>query len=107
MKVRIGDQSLRIRLTEAEAKRLSEGDAVRTRLQLNAIDVFTVELTSWNLSIGEVHFGDKTLLVSIPVQNAQQFTHQQGYSYQSEQQVNPVSPLKFSVEIDLEKASQP
>ncbi|MFN5621024.1 MAG: DUF7009 family protein [Flavobacteriales bacterium] len=107
MKVRISDQSLRIRISPAEAQQLSEGNTLQTHLQLNTIDVFSVTLQSWNLSIGEVHAEEKSLMLSIPNAAAQDLAHQPGYTFSGEQQNEPSAPLKFSVEIDLEKAPQP
>jgi hypothetical protein len=106
MKIRISDQTLRMRLTKDEALSLQRGAHVVTSLQLNFIDVFEIELHSWNLSIGEVHFEKNKLKASIPHSAAKQLSHENGYVYRCEQQASQASALILEVEIDLQKVKQ-
>ena len=104
MKIRIGDQSLRLRISAAEAEALHQGKEITTTLHFNAIDVFEVVLRSWNLSIAEVLYEGHKLTVSIPVVASQLLVNTRGYIFRSEQHGADASPLMLEVEIDLEKA---
>jgi hypothetical protein len=103
MKIRIGDQSLRVRLFKEEAMQVYEGNAVFTELRLNAIDVFTIELRSWNLTIAEIHFEDHQLHISIPEEAAHHIATQAGYCYRFDSPSDAAKPVKLTVEIDFEK----
>jgi hypothetical protein len=105
MKIRISDQSLRIRLSEEEVQRLCEEEVISTTIQLNAIDSFKVELGVWHLKIGEVQTAKNSLLVSIPQTAAQSMLQEKGYIYSCEQEVTGNSALQLEVEIDLQKAT--
>jgi hypothetical protein len=104
MKIRIGDQSLRVRISAAEAEALHQGKEITTTLHFNAIDVFEVVLRTWNLSIAEVHYQANQLTASIPLEASQHLVTTRGYTFRSEQQGADGKPLSFEVEIDLEKA---
>jgi hypothetical protein len=104
MKIRIGDQSLRIRLSMEEARTLAKESIVTTSLCLNAMDNFEIELRPWHLEIGEVHTERNKLTASIPLTAARRLHEEKGYSFQCEQEVSGLPPLRLEVEIDLQKA---
>jgi len=104
MKIRISDQSLRIRLTIEEAQALEKGAFITTSLHLNAIDDFRIELHMWHLNIGEVHSEKNKLSVSIPQQAVRQLAHETGYLFRCEQESHEHPALTLEVEIDLQKA---
>lgn len=104
MKIRMGDQSLRMRLSPEEAQALKKEAFISTRLQLNHIDSFEIELRTWHLSIGEVHAEKNKLIASIPIEAAGHLLDIQGYTFRSEQLVGMKNALILEVEIDLEKA---
>lgn len=104
MKIRIGDQSLRLRISAAEAEALHNGKELTTTLRLNAIDVFEVVLRTWNLSIAEVQYQANQLTASIPLEASHHLVNTRGYTFDSRQQGADGAPLSFEVEIDLEKA---
>jgi hypothetical protein len=105
MKIRIGDQSLRVRISAAEAEALHQGKEITTTLHFNAIDAFEVVLRTWNLSIGEVHYQANQLITSIPLEASQNLANTRGYTFRSEQLGANGTPLSFEVEIDLVKAT--
>jgi hypothetical protein len=107
MKIRLGDQSLRIRITLAEAAKLSNGENITASIRLSAIDEFEVELSCWNLSIAEVHLEPKKLIAYIPESAAIQLSQERGFTLQQEQNADSGNPLKLEIEIDLEKGKQP
>jgi hypothetical protein len=107
MKVRIGDQSLRVRISPHEAEALERGAHLSVNLRLNVIDTFSLELHAWHLSIAELHSESNLLKLSIPREAAQQLVAERGYSFRSEQPSGNQNPLLIEVEIDLEKAKNP
>ena len=103
MKIRISDQSLRIRLSQEEAQSLHSGATLSTRLCLNALDEFELELKTWHLAIGEVSTERNKLTVSIPLEAAHQLATIPGCRYISEQAAENNKPLQLEIEIDLAK----
>jgi hypothetical protein len=103
MKIRISDQSLRIRLSTDEAMALEKGAIITSTLRLNTIDVFAVELKTWHLTIGEVHSGQNKLIVSIPQDAAEKLVREPQFIFLSEQGAETQTPLSLEVEIDLQK----
>jgi hypothetical protein len=104
MKIRISDQSLRVRLSKEEAIQLHAGSTITTELRLNTIDVFAIELRSWNLTIAEIHFEDNHMLISIPMEAAQQIAITPGYTYLFDAFGDAKDAMNLAVEIDFEKA---
>jgi hypothetical protein len=104
MKIRISDQSLRIRLTADEALALEKGAFITTSLRFNTIDLFEVELHNWNLTIAEVQSEKNKLIVSMPPDAVRKLVHEPGYLFQYEQENGAETALKLEVEIDLQKA---
>ena len=107
MKVRLSNQSLRIRITSAEAEMLSNGEEIVLSLQLGYIDSFEVILKCWNLTVAEVCMEPKKLIASIPESVARQLMNEHGYCFNQQQETDSGSPLMLQVEVDLEKAKQP
>jgi hypothetical protein len=107
MKVRLSNQSLRIRITPAEAEMLSIGEEVLVTLHLGLIDSFEVILKCWNLTLAEVGMEPKKLIVSIPESVAMQLISERGYCFNQRQETDSGSPMFLQVEVDLEKAIQP
>jgi hypothetical protein len=103
MKIRISDQSLRVRLSGEEAMQLSEGQTLQTTLRLNAIDSFEFALQSWHLAIGEVHEEPGRLLISIPTEAAQRLATERDYRFTTQQNTDSIQPLVITIEIDLQK----
>jgi hypothetical protein len=103
MKIRISDQSLRIRLSQEEAQSLHSGATLSARLCLNALDEFEFELKKWHLAIGEVNAERNKLIASIPLEAAHQLASTRGYIFRSEQAADKNKPLELEIEIDLAK----
>ncbi len=103
MKIRISDQSLRIRLSQQEADSLYAGATLSTRLSLNALDEFEFELKTWHLAIGEVNAERNKLIASIPLEAAHQLATIPGYRFIAEQATDNNKPLELEIEIDLAK----
>jgi hypothetical protein len=106
MKIRISDQSLRIRLSTDEAIALEKGAFITTVLQLNSIDRFEVELSTWHLTIGEVQREPNKLLIFIPHIATQKLLNEPGFMFHCEQESQSPSPLRLEVEIDLQKVKR-
>jgi hypothetical protein len=107
MKIRISEQSLRVRLSSEEATALNEGETLRTNLRLNAIDTFEVILQPWHLAIGEVHAEAEGLRISIPTEAARRLALEHDYIFTERQPADSAHPLVISIEIDLQKKPQP
>lgn len=105
MKVRISEQSLRMRLAEVDLERLCSEETISVQLQLDAVDSFKIELRAWHLEISEIHRSNKTLVVSIPLTAVQHMLHEKGFAYRCEQEVHGAKALLLEVEIDLQKSS--
>ena len=103
MKIRISDQSLRIRLSQQEAQSLHAGATLSTHLCLNALDEFAFDLKTWHLAIGEVNSERNKLTVSIPLEAAHQLATIPGYRFIAEQSADNNKPLQLEIEIDLAK----
>jgi hypothetical protein len=106
MKIRLGNQSLRIRISLREAEMLCNRETVSASLRLSPIDEFEFELSCWNLSIAEVHLEPKKLIASIPEGAAIQLMRERGFTFRQEQMADTDNPLKLEVEIDFEKAER-
>jgi hypothetical protein len=104
MKIRISDQSLRVRISAEEANALEKGAFISTSLRINAIDTFEFELRTWNLNIGEVHSEKHKLVASIPHPAAHQLATDKGFVYRCEHTSGTLPDLTLEVEIDLQKA---
>jgi|LauGreDrversion4_2_1035121.scaffolds.fasta_scaffold335918_2 hypothetical protein len=104
MKVRISNQSLRIRITAAEAETLNKGEEIVASLHLGFIDSFEVILKCWNLTVAEVCMEPKKLIASIPENSARQLMSEHGYRFNQHQETDSGTPLMLQVEVDLEKA---
>ena len=104
MKVRLSNQSLRIRITAAEAETLTKREEIVVSLHLGLIDSFEVILKCWNLTVAEVCMEPKKLIASIPENVARQLMNEQGYRFNQHQETDSGSPLMLQVEVDLEKA---
>jgi len=103
MKVRLSNQSLRIRISSEEAEQLIKGEEIISSLKLNVIDSFEVILKSWKLSIGEISLEAKKLIASIPESATTSLLKERGYSFQQQQETDIENPLIWVVEVDLEK----
>ena len=103
MKIRISDQSLRIRLSQQEAQSLHAGATLSIHLCLNALDEFAFDLKTWHLAIGEVNSERNKLTVSIPMEAAHQLATTSGYIFRSEQAADIKKSLELEIEIDLTK----
>ena len=107
MKVRLSNQSLRIRITSAEAEVLCNGEEIVVSLHLGFIDSFEVILKCWNLTVAEVSMESKKLIAYIPESVAAQLMSERGYCFNQQQEAENNSPLLLQIEVDLEKAKQP
>jgi len=105
MKIRISDQSLRVRLSSKEALLLERGDELNASLTFSAIDQFVFELRTWNLTIGEVHLEKNKIIASIPATAATSLAHERGYCFTCEQLSDSKPALQLEIEIDLEKTA--
>ena len=103
MKIRISDQSLRVRISRDEARALCVGQTISTTLRLNTIDRFEVALQTWHLTIGEVISEAASLVISIPIAAASKLAEENDYIFSCQQPSDSSSPLVLSVEIDLQK----
>lgn len=103
MKIRISDQSVRVRISRDEAIALCEGQTIATTLRLNTIDRFEVALQTWHLTIGEVISEASRLVISIPVASASKLAEENDHLFSCQQPTDNSSPLVLSVEIDLQK----
>jgi hypothetical protein len=104
MKVRLSNQSLRIRISSSETAMLNKGEEIITSLNLSIIDSFEVILRCWNLTVAEVCMEPKKLIVSIPESVAMQLRSERGYCFNQQQDTDNGSPMFLQVEVDLEKA---
>jgi hypothetical protein len=107
MKVRLSNQSIRIRITSAEAETLVNGEEIVVSLHIGFIDSFEVILKCWNLTVAEVCLEPKKLIASIPENVARQLMNEDGYCFHQHQETDSGRPLMLQVEVDLEKAKQP
>jgi hypothetical protein len=105
MKIRISDQSLRVRLSGQEGLMLEKGNALSASLTFSAIDQFIFELRTWNLTIGEVHLEKNKIIASIPATAAASLAHERGYCFTCEQLSDSEPALQLDIEIDLEKTT--
>lgn len=103
MKIRISEQSLRIRLSQQEAESLHAGATLSTSLSINALDQFAIELKAWHLAIGEVNTERNKLIASIPQEAAHQLATNPGYRFITEQAADNNKTLELEIEIDLAK----
>ena len=103
MKIRISEQSVRVRLSREEAQALCDGQTISTTLRLNTIDRFEVALQTWHLTIGEVITEASSLVISIPMAAASKLAKENDYIFSCQQPSDSSSPLVMSVEIDLQK----
>ena len=102
MKLRIRDNSIRLRLTRSEVERANSDGLVKGQVQFAGSNSFSYVLESSPATVKpEAHISNNVLTVRIPQLDVKQWAESEKVSISSEQSVDDGGQLKILVEKDF------
>ena len=102
MKLRIRDNSIRLRLSKTEVDTVNSDGLVRGQVQFAGSNSFTYVLESSPATVKpEAHFSNNVLTVRIPQLDVKQWAESERVSISSEQNLDEKEHLKILVEKDF------
>lgn len=102
MKLRILDDSLRLRLTRTEVDVVSTDGLVRGRVHFAGTNTFDYVLESSPATVKpEAHISNNVLTIRVPTMDIQNWAGSEQVSIISEQVLNDGDPLKILIEKDF------
>ena len=102
MKLRILDNSIRLRLTRSEVQAASSEGLVRGRVRFAGSNAFDYVLESSPATVKpEAHFSNNVLTVRVPVMDIRKWADSEQVSIRSEQGLDDGGQLKILVEKDF------
>lgn len=102
MKLRILDDSLRLRLTRTEVDVVSTDGLVRGRVHFAGTNTFDYVLESSPATVKpEAHISNNVLTIRVPTMDIQNWASSEQVSIISEQVLNDGDPLKILIEKDF------
>lgn len=102
MKLRIRDNSIRLRLSKTEVDTVSSDGLVRGQVQFAGSNSFTYVLESSPATVKpEAHFSNNVLTVRVPQLDVQQWAESEQVSISSEQDLDESENLKILIEKDF------
>ena len=102
MKLRILDNSIRLRLTRSEVQAASSEGLVRGRVRFAGSNAFDYVLESSPATVKpEAHFSNNVLTVRVPVMDIRKWAESDQVSIRSEQGLDDGGQLKILVEKDF------
>jgi len=102
LKLRILDDSLRLRLTRAEVDVVSTDGLVRGRVHFAGTNTFDYVLESSPATVKpEAHISNNVLTIRVPTMDIQNWASSEQVSIISEQVLNDGDPLKILIEKDF------
>lgn len=102
MKLRIRDNSIRLRLTQSEVETIKNDDLVRGRVQFAGSSTFDYVLESSPATVTpEAHVSNNVLTVRVPQMDISQWAESDKVSILSEQNLGDGGHLKILVEKDF------
>lgn len=104
MKIRIAQNSLRIRIKQDELIALSKGESIQVQLRFSIYDSLLIELVPWNLEILEGKSEHGKITVNIPLSFAENWPNNPKQPIEVNQSNGTSQSLNILVEQDLERA---
>jgi hypothetical protein len=102
VKLRIRDNSIRLRLTQTEVDKAKNEGLVRGRVQFSGSNSFEYVFESSPATVKpEAHMSNNVLTVRIPRLDVQRWAESEQVSIESEQNLNDGDQLKILVEKDF------
>lgn len=102
MKLRVLDNSIRLRLTQAEVLAVSTDGLVRGRVRFAGSNTFDYVLESSPATVKpEAHLSNNVLTVRIPVMDIKQWAESEQVSIRSDQLLDDGDQLRILVEKDF------
>jgi len=102
VKLRIRDNSIRLRLTQSEVETIKNDDLVRGRVQFAGSSTFDYVLESSPATVTpEAHVSNNVLTVRVPQMDIRQWAESDKVSILSEQNLGAGGHLKILVEKDF------
>ncbi len=101
MKLRILDDSIRLRLTQAEVQQIEQGEGVSARLRFSSFKSLTYELRPTSSDSCSAGFDGSTLSVLIPSSQLAQWSGTDQISIKAEQKINDTDTVRILIEKDF------
>ena len=103
MKIRLSNNSIRIRINQDELLKLSQNETVSLSVRFSIYDCLICELTPWNLEVLEAKFESGKLTVNIPFSFTQNWPTHPTQPIEIHQNNGSAHALYILVEKDFEK----
>jgi hypothetical protein len=83
MKLRIKDNSIRIRLTQSEALAVSNGETVTKKTVFSPVSSLSYSLVPWHLDVFNATFEKDEILLNIPISKVEKWmdTEETGFEF--------------------------
>jgi hypothetical protein len=104
MKIRIAQNSLRIRIKQDELIALSKGESIQVQMRFSIYDSLLIELVPWNLEILEGKSEHGKITINIPVSFVEKWPDNPRQTIEVHQSNGTSQSLYILVEQDLERA---
>ncbi len=102
MKLRVLDNSIRLRLTRSEVDAINDGGLVKGRVRFAGSNTFDYVLESSPATVTpEAHISNNVLTVRVPQLDVRQWAESEQVSIQSDQMLDDGEHLKILVEKDF------
>ena len=103
MKLRVLDNSIRLRLTQTEVRTVKDDGLVRGRVQFAGSNTFDYVLESSPATVQpEAHISNNVLTVRIPTMDIRNWADSERVSIQSDQMLDDGAHLKILIEKDFQ-----
>ncbi len=108
MKLRLRENSIRLRLLRGEIQRLRASGIVSEKIQFNQFQILSYTLkVSEEVKEISAHFKDKEIIVEIPLAAARDWTESNLVTLENEQNIDEKQPLKILIEKDFACPDRP
>jgi len=101
MKLRIKDNSIRIRLNQTEVTELSGGAVLRSKTVFSPVSQFQYSLVPWELDVFNAHVEGDELTVNMPIEKIQRWLESDETGFEFAQKNGETVPLTIIVEKDF------
>ncbi len=102
MKLRLRENSIRLRLLQGEIARLREIGTISEKIQFNQFQILNYTLkVSEEVKEISAHFKDKEIIVEIPLAAARDWTESNLVGLENEQKIDEKQTLKILIEKDF------
>ena len=101
MKLRIKDNSIRIRLTQSETTAVSNGEAVTKKTVFSPVSSLSYSLVPWHLDVFNAVFKDDEITLNIPVSKVENWINSEEIGFEFTQKNGEEEGLFLVIEKDF------